>query len=131
MNLPRQFMRYAVVGASGTLVQWGVLWAGVRYFAAPAAVASSIGYVLGSLLNYLLHYFVTFGSGKPHAEAASKYYSVLGVGWCINAGLMGLLVHHWHLNYWFAQFLATGVGVLWNFAGSRWWAFKHPAAKAE
>ena len=27
-----------------------------------------------------------------------------------------------------AQVLATGIGLVWNFAGSRWWAFKPASA---
>jgi putative flippase GtrA len=125
MTLHRQFLHFAAVGAIGTLIQYGVLWTGVEFLATSAVVASGVGYALGSVVNYLLNYFFTFERGKSHVETASKYYAVLGVGWCINTGLMGLLAHHWGLNYWFAQLLATGVGLMWNFIGSRWWAFKH------
>ena len=127
MTLHRQFLRFAAVGATGTLVQYGVLGAGVELFGIPAPISSGIGYALGSVVNYLLNYAFTFGSDKSHAETASKYYAVVGVGWCLNTGLMWLLAHHWGLNYWFAQVLATGVGLLWNFSGSRWWAFKNAA----
>lgn len=126
MTLRRQFLRFAAVGVSGTLVQYGVLWAGVEVFGIPAAISSGIGYVLGSVVNYLLNYAFTFKSEKSHAEAASKYYAVVGVGWCLNTGLMWLLVHHWGQNYWLAQLFATAVGLVWNFSGSRWWAFKNP-----
>ncbi|MBV8665470.1 MAG: GtrA family protein [Burkholderiaceae bacterium] len=124
MSLPRQFLRFAAVGLCGTAVQYAVLWAGVELAGVPAALASGVGYVCGSVVNYLLNYFFTFESGKTHVEAASKYFSVLGVGWCINTGLMGLLVHHLGWNYWIAQFLTTGIGLIWNFTGSRLWAFK-------
>ncbi|MEO6918966.1 MAG: GtrA family protein [Collimonas sp.] len=128
MIIFRQFLRFAAVGATGTLIQYSILWAGVEFLAAPAALASGIGYALGSVANYFLNYFFTFESGKSHAEAASKYYIVIGIGWCINTGLMWLLTHHFGLNYWVAQLLTTGIGLIWNFMGSRWWAFKHAAA---
>jgi putative flippase GtrA len=127
MQLFRQFLRFAAVGATGTAVQYAVLWAGVELMGLPAAVASAIGFVFGSVVNYLLNYFLTFASSKSHAEAATKYYLIVGVSFFINMGVMALLVHRWGWNYWIAQFLATGVGLIWNFAGSRWWAFKHPA----
>ena len=120
----RQFLRFAAVGASGTLVQYGVLWAGVELFGVMAAVASAVGYALGSVVNYLLNYAFTFASDKSHAEAASKYYAVISVGWCINTGLMWLLVNLAGQNYWLAQVFATGVGLVWNFSGSKWWAFR-------
>lgn len=128
MSIARQFIRFAAVGVSGTAVQYSVLWGGVELFAMIAAVASAIGYLCGSVVNYLLNYFFTFKSSKGHVEAASKYFSVLAVGFCINTGLMALLVSHFNWNYWIAQILTTGIGLIWNFAGSRWWAFKQPSA---
>jgi putative flippase GtrA len=124
MRLHHQFLRFAAVGASGTAVQYLSLWTGVALLHRPAALASAIGYMLGSVVNYILNYLFTFQSNNSHFEAAPKYFAVLGVGFCINTGLMTLLVHHWGWNYWIAQFMTTGIGLCWNFSGSRLWAFK-------
>jgi putative flippase GtrA len=124
MSISRQFIRFAAVGACGTAVQYGVLHVGTTVYVFPAEWASALGYVCGAVCNYILNYFFTFESGKSHAEAASKYFSLLGVGFCINTGLMALLVHHLDWNIWIAQFLTTGIGLIYNFAGSRLWAFK-------
>jgi putative flippase GtrA len=126
VTLSRQFLRFAAVGIAGTAVQYLTLWIGVEFLAVTAVLASAIGYVLGSVVNYFLNYFFTFESGKSHLEAASKYYAVLGVGWCINTGLMALFVTSLQWNYWFAQIVTTGIGLIWNFLGSRFWAFRHP-----
>ena len=124
MSLSRQFLHFAVVGACGTAVQYVILEIGVEMFDIPAALASAIGYICGSVVNYLLNYFFTFKSGKTHTEAASKYFTLLGIGLCINTALMGLLVHHLGWNKWIAQLLTTGIGLIWNFTGSRFWAFR-------
>jgi putative flippase GtrA len=123
-----QFLRFAAVGASGTLVQYATLWAGVELLRMPAAFASGLGYVLGSIVNYILNYFFTFKSDSSHARTAARYYAVLAIGWSINTGLMALLAQHWGINYWLAQLFTTGVGLIWNFTGSRWWAFKPQTA---
>ena len=120
----RQFVRFAAVGATGTAVQYAVLWAGVEVFAVPAALASMAGFALGSIFNYALNYFFTFRSEKRHVETAPKYYAVLAVGLAINGALMALLVHRLDWNYWIAQLFTTAVALLWHFAGSKWWAFK-------
>jgi putative flippase GtrA len=128
--LVRQFLRFMAVGAGGTAVQYAALWAGVRFDLAPAAIASAVGYLLGSLFNYLLNYYFTFASRKSHLEAAAKFYTLVGVGWLLNTALMGMLVHGRDWNVWLAQVFTTGVCLLWNFAGSKWWAFRHaPAAR--
>jgi putative flippase GtrA len=123
-RLPRQFLRFAAVGGLTTAVQYAVLWLGTGAWQAPAALASAVGYALGVALSSLLHYLVTFRSSRPHAAAAPRYFAVFGVGWCINVGLMALFVHRWGWNLWLAQILATGIGLVWNFSGSRWWTFR-------
>jgi len=117
-------LRFAAVGAVGTLVQYLVLWIGVDLLHLSAAISSGMGYILGSIVNYLLNYKFTFRSEKSHRDTATKYYAILIVGWCINTGLMWLLADHLGLNYWLAQIFATGIAFLWNFTGSRLWAFK-------
>ena len=120
----RQFLHFAAVGACGTLVQYTMLEVGTGWLSMQAAWASAIGYVMGSVVNYLLNYFFTFESGKSHMEAASKYFTLLGIGLCINTALMALLADHLGWNIWIAQMLTTGIGLVWNFTGSRFWAFR-------
>lgn len=121
----KKFLTFAAVGLCGTAIQYAVLWFGVEILAIKAALASGIGYALGSVANYLLNYFVTFKSQhKSHREAATKFYVITGIGWCINTALMALLVEHWHWGYWVAQLFTTAVGLIWNFSGSHWWAFR-------
>ena len=124
MSLSRQFIRFAAVGACGTLVQYCTLEVGTSWFFMLSAWASALGYMLGSVVNYILNYFFTFESGKSHMEAASKYFTLLAIGFCINTGLMALLADHLGWNKWLAQMLATGIGLAWNFTGSRLWAFR-------
>ena len=123
-TLARQFLRFAAVGATGTAVQYVVLWIGVEWLGWSAPASSALGYALGSVVNYLLNYFVTFGSEKSHVEAAAKYYAVLAVGLALTAALMTLFVSVLGWNYWIAQVATTGIALLWHFAGSRWWAFR-------
>ncbi|WP_374351769.1 GtrA family protein [Chitinimonas sp.] len=123
-----QFLRFAMVGLCGTGMQYFCLWLGTALLGASAVHASAVGYVFGSLVNYWLNYLFTFKSEKSHLDAASRYYTVVGIGWCINTGLMKLFVDVLLWPKWPAQLLTTGIGLLWNFGGSRWWAFRHRTA---
>jgi putative flippase GtrA len=127
----KQFLTFAAVGLCGTGIQYLVLWLGVEFLSMKAALASGIGYLLGSVANYLLNYFFTFKDQhgqKSHREAAAKFYTIAGLGWLLNTGLMLLFVDMLAWAYWPAQLLTTAIGLVWNFAGSRWWAFRHPAS---
>lgn len=125
-NIIQQLLRFVTVGTGATVLQYFVLWLGVTFNLAPAAISSAVGYLLGSVLNYLFNYFFTFESDKPHLQAASKFYAMVGIGWCINTALMGLWVHHFGWNVWLAQVVTTAVCLVWNFGGSRWWVFRRP-----
>ncbi|MBE9610392.1 GtrA family protein [Chitinilyticum litopenaei] len=125
----RQFLRFALVGVAGTLAQYGVLFVGADLLGASATWSSALGYLLGSVVNYLLNYYFTFASSKSHLEAASKFYVIAGSGWVINTGLMALFAGYWGWHHWLAQLLVTGLCLLWNFAGSKLWAFRHPATQ--
>ncbi len=129
MSLSKQFLRFAAVGATGTATQYALLWLGVEFVHIGPVIASTIGYAGGSIVNYLLNYRFTFASGKSHLEAAPKYYAVIGVGLLINTALMGWLTGSLGWYYWPAQLLTTALGLCWNFAGSRWWAFTGPTAR--
>lgn len=122
--LPRQFLHFAAVGLVGTAVQYGTLWIGVEWWGWAAAIASTLGYVLGALTNYALNYKYTFKSNAPHAASASKFFIVVGIGGCLNTVLMALFVHVMDWPYFAAQILTTALGLIWNFAGSRLWAFR-------
>jgi putative flippase GtrA len=123
MEIFGQFVRFAAVGVTGTAIQYVILWLGADILGLNAAACSGVGYIAGSVANYFLNYLVTFKSDKPHADAATKYFTVLGVGWCINTGAMWWLVQRFFWNHWVAQMVATAIGLAWNFIGSRFWAF--------
>jgi putative flippase GtrA len=120
-----QFLRFAMIGATGTLAQYGVLWLGVDFLDWSPVWASALGYILGSMVNYILNYHFTFSSNASHVEAASRFYVVVGIGWLINTVLMALMTGWLTWNYWLAQILTTGVGLGWNFTGCKLWAFRH------
>jgi putative flippase GtrA len=128
MSINNQFLRFALVGLAGTAVQYLVLWLGVRFGGVSAPFASGVGFFCGSVVNYRLNYLFTFRSAQSHLQAASRYYLVLAVGICLNTALMVLFVRSLNWNYWLGQICTTGVVLFWNFAGSRWWAFRHAAA---
>ena len=124
MQLAMQFLRFAGVGVVGTAVQYLVLWVAVTAFALPAVPASAVGYAIGVLVSYFLNYPFTFRSDQPHGDAVPRYFAVFGVGWCLNAVLMALLVGRLGWNIWLSQVLTTSIGLVWNFSGSRWWTFR-------
>jgi len=117
-----RLVRFALVSATATAIQYVVLIALVRGLDVWPTVASAIGFVLSAGLNYLLNYHFTFRSQRRHGPAALKFVALAGVGLGINSLLMQLLLEQgWH--YLLAQVGATAVVFLWNFMGNNWWTF--------
>ena len=121
--LAARFLKFAGVGAVATGIQYAVLVACVEVFAAPAVLASALGFVIGAVANYWLNYHFTFRSDKPHLAAASRFALTAAVGLAINSGIMLLLAHRLGMVYLFAQVIATALVLAWTFTVNSLWSF--------
>jgi putative flippase GtrA len=119
-----RFVAFALVGGVGTAIQYAVLSFGVALNMAHPVSCSAVGYALGAVANYLLNYRFTFRSKAPHAQAATKYFTVLAVGWVLNLCLMSIFVVRMGWSPWMSQMLTTVIGLVWNYSGSNWWAYR-------
>jgi len=122
--MKQQFIRFFFTGGLATALQYGVFWIGIEKLAWPAARASGLGYLAGSILSYLINYFITFRSTRSHLQALPYFYLTVAVGWCITTGIMALTVDILKWNQWLCQILATVLMLVLNFAASRSLIFK-------
>ena len=118
-----KLMRFGLVGAVATGIQYLFLIVLVREAGMWPALASAIGFVASSSGNYLLNYHFTFQSGRPHGPAAAKFVTLAAVGLVINFVLMQVLGAA-GVYYLLAQVCATAVVFLWNFLGNSLWTFR-------
>lgn len=117
-----RLVRFIAVGGVATAIQYAILILLVRGLAMAPTLASSIGFVLSAVANYLLNYRFTFQSNRPHGPAAAKFGLLAGAGLLINAVIMHLTTGL-GLHYLIAQCCATGVVLFWNFVGNTMWTF--------
>ena len=124
-----QFLMFAGVGAIGTIGHYTTLIVLVQFWAVDPVFASSFGFVVGAIINYILNYHFTFQSDKRHREALTKFLIVATIGAGINGLIMYIGVENTRINYLIVQIFATLVVLLWNFAVNKLWTFAHPDAK--
>ncbi len=107
----------------GTAAHYLLLISLVELLGANEVAASTAGATLGAVVNYVLNRRFTFASGKSHGEALTKFLIIAALGLALNSLLMFMLVELLGLYYLIAQVLTTGLVLLWNFAGNRFWTF--------
>jgi putative flippase GtrA len=116
-------VRFGLVGALATVVQYLILVMLVRWAGLWPPAASALGFVVSAVGNYFLNYHFTFLSRQPHAPAAAKFLVLATIGLVLNAALMEMLVDlGWH--YLLAQVCVTAIVFLWNFIGNSLWTFR-------
>jgi putative flippase GtrA len=127
--LEHKFVRFLIVGGIATLIQYAVLIWTVERRQWNAVLASSLGYILSAIANYLLNYYFTFRSGHRHGVAAARFAIVAAAGFALNALLMELLAVKLHILYVLAQVLATSGSLIWNYWANSKWSFGGPSAR--
>ena len=87
----------------------------------PAALC---GFTLGGVLSYRLNRRHTFGSERPHEEAAWRFALVAGVAFVLTYALMRVMVEGWSIPYLPAQVATSGLVMIWTFAANKLWTFR-------
>ncbi len=127
----RQFLKYGVVGASNTIVQFVVYSVGVT-IGVDYLVALVIGYLAGALNSYVLNRHWTFRAGHvAHSTSGSRFALVTACAIAANLGLLYLLVHHLGVAKIPAQAILVVPILAVTFPINRWWSFAHPGEPAE
>jgi putative flippase GtrA len=123
MPVVRQFFTFSGVGLIGTAAQYITLIVLVRAADIYSVLASSIGFIIGAIVNYILNYHITFASKKSHHDAIWKFFSVAFVGLFLNAIIMQFFISYLMVPYLLAQVFATGLVLVWHFSANRMWTF--------
>lgn len=120
--LIRQGLRFAAVGFVATGAHYAVLVALVEAGGIKPILATTCGYAIGIVVSYSLNRRFTFAShGGPGRFA--KYVTLYVVGAFLNGAVMGGLMGLGAPYLW-AQVGATGLVLVWNFAGARYLVFR-------
>ena len=119
----RQFVSFCVLGTVGTLAHYIVLVLGVELGGGPV-VFSTLGFIAGGLVNHALSYYYIFRSYSAHPYTITKFFTVAIFGLGLNTIVFSYAIYALRLHYLVGQVLATGIVVIWNFVGNRWWAFR-------
>ncbi len=120
-----EFIKFAFVGASGTIVDFGSTWVMKEKLGQNKYLANSAGFLIAATTNFLLNRFWTFQSSNP--DIAGEYFQFMFIaliGLSINNGVIYFFSLRWAnrffkrfstYRFYLSKLIATGIVVLWNF----------------
>lgn len=128
-KIARQFVKFGIVGATSTVVDFGVLNLLVIYGHLNVYLAVTIsfivaltnGFIWNSRFTFKLKKEEEFGRGTSIRYASYALVSVVGLG--LNLGIMYVLIDIFGLWYNFAKFGAIVVVMFWNYGANKKWVF--------
>jgi putative flippase GtrA len=136
----KRFVKFAIVGAAGSITDFLVLNLLIQLFAVPLAVANTCSFVAAVMQNFTLNRVWTFpeSRGRRARGQLAQFAIVSLVGYGLNQ-LVFLSLHHLWEGYWMAYFgtetgfllsynvaklFAIGVVLFWNFTANRLWTYR-------
>ena len=136
----RQLVKFGIVGASSTAVNFAVLNIMLVVLHQTKYPSITVAFLVSVVNGYFWNRRWTF-SAAPAKAAHTQFTQFLlvnsvglGLDWLMVRLLSGPLEHSLHLSTPhlsmivatnLAQLVATGVTVFWNFFANRFWTFKH------
>jgi len=122
-QIANRFAKFAGVGAIGTAGHYITLFVLVDVASLDAVIASSAGFLVGGIINYVLNYKFTFRSQQSHSSTAPKFFAIALGGFFLNGAAMSLFVNKFGLYYLLAQVISTGLILVWTFLANHYWTF--------
>ena len=136
----KRFLKFAIVGAAGSITDFSVLNVLIQLAHASLFVANTCSFVLAVMQNFMLNRRWTFPESRErHASGQLAQFagvSIVGLG--LNQ-LVFLTLHHlwdeiwiqnlgadtgFFVSYNVAKLFAIGVVLFWNFAANRLWTYR-------
>lgn len=110
-------VKFGLVGCTGIAVDLSVTWLAKEKLHWNKYIASSAGFCLAVINNYLLNRFYTFhDAASPIATQFIKFAAVSLAGLALSNSLLWLLQKNTKLNFYVSKLLVIGVVFLWNYS---------------
>lgn len=123
-----QFIKFSLVGASNTLVDFGVYLLCTRAIGVYYLVAHGISFTTAATWSYVMNRKWTFRDTTSRVQTQYiKFLLVSVVGLGLTSLLLYLFVHHLQIHDVIGKALAIPLVLIWNFSINRLWTFRKPA----
>lgn len=122
----RQLAKYGVVGASNTLIGYGIYAVCLDLLGIQYEVSLAIAYVVGAVNGYVLNRYWTFrGHNADHATSGGRYAAIQVAAFLVNLGLLHAAVAWLGMEKNLAQAVVVPLVFAATFVPNRLWSFAH------
>lgn len=118
-----RFLRFALVGASGVVVNALLLLLLVERFHAPVLLASLLSIEVSTLSNWALNRAWTWKDRGGGWASLGRYHAVAVGGMAIQWTILGFAVHALGVHYLLGSLMGVAAATAWNFLGNDRLAF--------
>jgi putative flippase GtrA len=122
-KIPGTFVRYAGVGLLSLIVDAGTLWLLYDVVHLHLWLATSAGFWLSFLVNFVANKYVTFSATTSGATQLRRYCVVVAVSYLLNLAIVTSLVAA-GLPAVVSKVIAVSLLVVVNFGAYRYWVFR-------
>ncbi len=123
-----KFIRYALVGLTGVIVDFSITYLFKEYVKVSKYVANSLGFCTAVITNYLLNRYWTFGVGQEDVFIQFGTFLVVSlIGLVLNNIIIFLLNEKLRLNFYVSKIIAIFVVIFWNFFVNYYYTFRSAA----
>lgn len=124
-----RFLKFCLVGASGVVVNEGLLWLLREFGKLPLPISSAISIEASIISNFTLNEYFTFRDRRirgtrPFLTRLGKFNVVSLAGLGINMGTLLALTYLFNLHYLLSNLVGIALAVMWNYLVNLRWTWK-------
>ncbi|MBI4090634.1 MAG: GtrA family protein [Candidatus Komeilibacteria bacterium] len=122
----RQLIKFSIVGAANTIIDFSVYFVLTRYAQTPFLLASTISWLLAVTSSFTFNKFWTFRVRGMQGIRTQyvKFFLVSVVSLAVSLFTLWLLVAQFGIHDLLAKIVTIGIVVFWNFFMNKFWTFK-------
>jgi len=128
-----EFIKFAIVGVTGTIVDFGVYAILTRLFYLHYLPATAISVFLAIINNFILNKYWTFKQGNSSnlKQESVKFFVVSVINYFLNLLITYIVIEHTHSELlfgaqedFFAKAVAIGIVLFSNYFANKYWTFR-------
>lgn len=122
------FVRFCIVGASGFAINFVLLSLLYKVLRFPIVPSQLVASEISLFSNFLLHNFWTYKHKRVSKSLGTLLWQFHASSWVAILGstfIVGFLVSILHMDYIIALLISSVVALLWNFAWSKFFIWRH------